>query len=88
MRTVEKLEELTALAERMGYQIRYEPLAGTGGVCEFGGKQWLFVDLNLNVAERLELITESLRDDPSLPTGELSEELRAHFGFLNRRSAA
>lgn len=89
MRTVEKLEELTALAERMGYQIRYEPLAGAGGgVCEFGGKQWLFVDLNLNVAERLDLITESLRDDPSLPISELSEELRAHFGFLNRRSAA
>ena len=89
MRTVEKLEALTALAERMGYGIRYEPLAGLGGgVCKFGGKQWLFLDLNLTVMERLDLITESLQKDPSLPINELSDELYSHFGFSNRKSAA
>ena len=89
MRTVEKLEALTARAERMGYGIRYEPLGGLGGgVCQFGGKQWLFLDLNLTVTERLDLITESLQKDPSLPINELSDELYSHFGFSNRKSAA
>lgn len=88
MRTVEKLEELTALAERMGYQIRYEPLAGTGGVCEYGGKRWLFVDLNLTVTERLDLITDALMADPSLPVTNLSDELYSHFGFSSRKNAA
>jgi len=87
VRTVEKLEQLTALAEQMGYQIRYESLAGAGGVCEFGGKRLLFIDLNLNVAERLELITKSLAADPSLPVDNLSEEIYSLFGFRRRRAA-
>lgn len=88
MRTVEKFERIVALAESMGYRIRYEPLAGThGGVCEFGGNRWLFVDLGLNVDERLELVTDSLREDPSLPVSQLDNELLAHFGLPIRAVA-
>lgn len=89
MRTLEKLEQAISLAERMGYRVRYEPLAGChGGVCEFGGNRWLFVDLGLSVDERLELVSETLLADPSLPESELSTELRRHLGIPERNVAA
>ena len=89
MRTLEKFEQAIRLAEKMGYRIRYEALAGShGGVCEFAGNRWLFIDLGLSVDERLELVCESLLADPSLPVSELSEELRSHFGIPARKIAA
>ena len=88
MRSVEKLERLVALAEKMGYRMRYEPLATTGGgVCEYGGNRWLFMDLDMSVEDRLGLITDALTSDPSLPVSELDDKLRAHFGFTNRQAA-
>ena len=89
MRTLEKFEQAIGLAEKMGYRIRYEALAGShGGVCEFAGSRWLFIDLGLSVDERLDLVTEALLADPSLPISELSQELRNHFGIPNRKVAA
>ena len=82
MRTVELLDQLIALAERMGYQLRYEPLAGSGGgVCEFAGSKWLFVDLGLSVLERLDLLTEALAADPSLPVTDLNIDLKRQLGL-------
>lgn len=89
MRTLEKFEQAITLAERMGYKIRYEALAGShGGVCEFAGNRWIFIDLGLSVDERLELVSEALLADASLPTGELSQELRTHLGIPGRKVAA
>lgn len=89
MRTLDKLEQAILLAERLGYRIRYEALAGSqGGVCEFGGNRWLFIDLNLSVEERLELVSQTLITDPSLPISSLSPELRRHLGIPERKVAA
>lgn len=83
MRTLEKLEQAIELAEQMGYRIRYEALAGShGGVCEFSGHRWLFMDLSLSVDERFDLVSEALLADPSLPVDQLSPELRSHLGLL------
>jgi hypothetical protein len=46
----------------MGFEVRYEHLDGAGGgLCEYGGKRWLFVDLSLSVEESWELLHEALR---------------------------
>ena len=53
------------LAQSAGYKIRYDYFGGTGGgLCQFGGSQWLFIDLALSVTERLEHIRAQLGDDP------------------------
>lgn len=89
MRTLDKLEQAISLAEKLGYRIRYEALAGShGGVCEFGGNRWIFIDLNLGVDERLELVSNVLLADPSLPVDSLGPELRRHFGIPTRKVAA
>ena len=45
MSTIQKIDRLTAIAEKLGYQVRYDYFGGTGGgTCEFGGKKILFMD--------------------------------------------
>lgn len=71
MTTIEELEQLIAAAERAGYRTRYDYFGGTGGgICEFGGTKWLFLDLALNSMEQLEQVRAELAKDPSivLPT--------------------
>jgi hypothetical protein len=67
MHTLEQLERSLELAERMGYAVRQEWLGGIGGgACHFGGRQYIFVDLALSVAEQLDQVTAALRNDPTL----------------------
>ncbi|MEM7456125.1 MAG: hypothetical protein AAF456_17400 [Planctomycetota bacterium] len=64
MNTVEQFDELIARAMQAGYRIRYDYFGGTGGgVCQFGGARWLFVDLALNVVDRLDQLQSALRED-------------------------
>lgn len=59
-----QFEQLIQQARRRGYGIRYEHLDGSGGgICEFGGKRWLFVDLSLSVEESWEALHDALRQD-------------------------
>lgn len=61
MHAVELLEQAIAFARNSGYQIRQEWLGGTGGgVCEYGGRRWLFIDLSLDPHERLERVLREL----------------------------
>jgi predicted alternative tryptophan synthase beta-subunit len=65
MHTVELLDEAIGLAERLGYHVRTEWLAGCiGGGCEFGGHKWIFLDVTLGPLEQLEMVLEALRRDP------------------------
>ena len=65
--TIQQLDALILVAQENGYQIRYEYLGGAGGgLCEFGGRKWLFVDLALNAIETLEMVRTSLLSDPSI----------------------
>jgi hypothetical protein len=67
MHSVERLEQLKALAEDAGYIIRYEWLGGVGGgACEFAGRKWIFIDLALSVLEQLQQVEQALQADPTL----------------------
>ena len=78
MHTVELLEQAMLAAERLGYKIRQDWLAGCGGGrCEFAGQQWIFLDLTLSVPERLDQIAEALGGDPAVHCLDLSSELRS-----------
>lgn len=81
MRTVELLERAIAAAQRLGYGVRHEYLAGTGGgCCEFGGRKWLFIDLTLSTEEQLEQVVDALRDDPRAMFADRTPELRRLLG--------
>ena len=68
MNTVEQFDELITRASDAGYRIRYDYFGGTGGgVCQFGGARWLFVDLALSVTERLEQLQAALKADSFFP---------------------
>lgn len=76
MHTVELLEEALAAVKRLGYRVRAEALdGGQGGVCEFGGKRWLFLDIAKGPLEQLHQVLEVLRDDPRTGRVPLAPEL-------------
>lgn len=86
MHTVEILEEAMAAAKQLGYRIREEWLGGDGGgSCVLRGQKWLFVDLALDTAERLELVTTALCTEPAATQLAMSEALRSRVTV--RRSA-
>ena len=88
MHTVELLEQALAAAQRLGYGIRHEWLGGTGGgFCEFGGRKWIFVDLALSTVEQLDQVAAALRQDPALPSLELSRPLHSLLDLRDRRAA-
>lgn len=61
MHTVERLERALKQARQQGFHIRQEWLETGGGVCEFGGKRWLFIDLAQSAAEQLAQVRDALR---------------------------
>lgn len=86
MHTVELLHEALQLAETLGYGIRHEWLGGaSGGVCEIGGKRWLFVDLALNPLEQLDQVTRALRQDHRVHAMSIPSVLQESLGI--RRAA-
>jgi hypothetical protein len=86
MHTVELLEHALSVAESLGYGIRHEWLGGgSGGVCEFAGKRWLFVDLALNPIEQLDQVVEALRHDVRIHSALMPDALREQLGL--RRAA-
>ncbi len=75
MSTVEKFDHLVTEAQQVGYKVRYDYFGGTGGgICQFGGAKWLFIDLALSVTERLDLLESQLSNDPLLANYEFSSE--------------
>lgn len=87
--TLDMLDEALSVAKALGYRIRQEWLDGQGGgLCEFGGQKWFFLDLSLTGPEQLAGILEVLRDEPKLPTVPLSDALiRLLLGPVRRMAA-
>ncbi len=55
------LQELESLAAELAVDVRHEPLAGSrGGLCRIGGREFIFIDRNLSVTERVELMASAL----------------------------
>lgn len=62
MHSVDLLEEVIALAEYYGFEIRREFLGeSTGGACRVGGRWILFVDLSLPAGEQLSQVLAAVR---------------------------
>lgn len=61
MESAAALSELERLAERLGIEVRREPLPVPGGLCRVGGRQALFVDSALGPAEQVQVMVEALR---------------------------
>ncbi len=62
MHYVERLEKAIAEAVQRGFEVRLEPLDGaSGGLCEFGKRRWIFVDMTASVTEQLEQVLSALR---------------------------
>lgn len=76
MHTVELLEQALGAVKRLGYRVRVEHLdGGQGGLCEFGGKRWLFLDIAHAPLEQLHQVLELLRADSRTPRLPLAPEL-------------
>jgi len=87
--SIELLDEALNVAKTLGYRIRQEWLDGQGGgLCEFGGKLWFFLDLSQTSTEQLASILEVLRDEPRLAQVRLSTPLvNLLLGPLRRMAA-
>jgi len=85
MSTIQQLDQLVQVAEQLGYRVRYDYFGGTGGgICEFSGKKWLFLDLALTSAEQLDQLQNALANEPLLATVNLNSDLKQG---LSRRAA-
>jgi hypothetical protein len=76
MHTVDVLNEALRVAARLGYAVRQEWLESGGGLCEFGGKRWVFVDLSQPAVEQLEVVLNVLRHDAEFHNQPVSPLLR------------
>ena len=63
--TLERVESWLEIAKELGYRVRYDHFGGTGGgVCQFGGQKWIFMDVSLNTHEQLEQLKDAIPNDP------------------------
>ena len=76
MHTVDLMEQAVQAAKQQGYSVRQEWLGGVGGgACEYGGRKWLYVDLDLSPLEQLGQVVDALRNDSHIDAANLSPQL-------------
>jgi hypothetical protein len=81
MHTVEMLEQALDLATRLGYSVRQECLAGSGGGgCELKGRKLFFLDLDLGPDEQFEQLLAALRREPDAARLPMPHELHELLG--------
>lgn len=78
-----QLEEVEALAQRMGIKVSYDAMSGLvqgiGGLCRVRGALRIIIDRRLKPPERLQIIVDALAR-LELPEGtKLSDALRRRF---------
>ncbi len=77
MSQLKQYEQFLEVAQQLGYQVRYDYFGGTGGgVCQYGGKKWLFIDLALTVQDQMDVVFSALGADPLFSTVELPAGVR------------
>ena len=76
MSTIERIDQLIEIAQNLGYRVRYDYFGGTGGgVCEFSGQKWLFIDLALTSTDQLEQIRSAVKNEPLIHSLPLPRQL-------------
>jgi len=73
-----RLESLLQAAERLGIEVRAEPMGSEGGgLCRLKGRQVLFVDTAADLATRYDRTLDALAGLPELQNLYLLPEVRA-----------
>lgn len=76
--TLDEVEAWLETARQLGYRVRYDHFGGTGGgVCEFGGQKWVFMDVALSAIEQLEILEEAIPKDSLYGTLGIGQNSRA-----------
>ena len=82
MHTIQLLEQALDLATRMGYTVRQEWLAGSGGGgCELKGRKIFFLDLDLAADEQFEQVMETLRGESGAAKFPMPHQLRERLAL-------
>jgi len=76
MHTVDLLEQALHLIGEMGYTIRQDRMAGSGGSCELKNKKFFFLDLDLGPDDQLEQALDALRREPKSTQLNMPNDLR------------
>jgi hypothetical protein len=77
MELATQLSEVVRLLERLGIEVRNERLGGSGGsLCHLRGRPVVFVDLDADLATRLERCVAALATIPDAESLYLSPQLR------------
>ena len=85
MHSVQRMEAAIALAQQIGWNIRYEYLGEVGGgACQIAGKKWIFIDLALTPYEQFEQVIETLKSDAAIHTVAVPECLREDLELWRR----
>jgi len=63
MKTGQIVEHLTEICSKLGIQVRFEPLASSGGLCDLRGKKMLFVGTACSSTEQITTLCEALMDE-------------------------
>jgi len=72
-----RLDQLLAVAEEIGLDVRPEPMGGDGGgLCQLRGQRVLFVDTSADLATRYDRTLTALAPLPELDERYLLPELR------------
>jgi len=75
--TAQLLDEALNLARQLGFSVRQDYFAGSGGgACQLCGRKVLFLDLALWPDEQLQRVLDVLSQEPELQQLTVSEQLR------------
>ena len=69
--------ELTALADRLGIEIRHVRYEGEGGLCLIRGKEVLIVNDTLDTPDRVAVMARALATAPDIENVYLVPEVRS-----------
>jgi hypothetical protein len=82
-----RLDQLLAVAEDIGLDVRAEPMGGEGGgLCKLRGQRVLFVDTSADLATRYDRTLTALAPLPELDERYLLPELRNDIERQRERS--
>ena len=85
MHSVQRMEAAIALAQRIGWKVRYENLGEVGGgACEIAGQRWIFIDLALTPFEQFDQVIEALKSDAAIHNAVVPDCLREDLELWRR----
>ena len=80
-----QFEQLIELIERLGMDVRYERLGGhSTGLCRIKGRPVMFVDLDADVATRMDRCLQALVSIPDVDSTYLPPAIRERLDRLRK----